>query len=77
VEVWSSVSQEHVLIIHGRIISSNEELFLFNVYAPFDVRGKQELWVSLSARLAHLRGKKVCVWGDFNVVRGVDERWST
>jgi len=34
VEVWSSVSQEHVLIIHGRFIKTNEIFYLFNVYAP-------------------------------------------
>ena len=76
VEVWSSVSQEHVLIIHGRMISSNEEFYLFNVYAPCDARGKQDLWVSLSQRLSHLRGQKVCVCVNFNVVRMRKERRS-
>jgi len=37
VEVWSTVSQEHVIIIH--------------VYAPCEVRAKKELWASLSIRL--------------------------
>jgi len=51
VEVWSLVSQDHVLIIHGRFIKSNDEFYLFNVYTLFDVRAKQELWVSLSDRI--------------------------
>jgi len=43
VEVWSSVSMKHVLIIHGRFINNNEEFYLFNIYAPFDKRAKQLL----------------------------------
>lgn len=34
VEVWSSVSFEHVLIIHGQFLDSNDEFYLFNIYAP-------------------------------------------
>jgi exonuclease III len=77
VEVWSSGSQEHVLHIHGRLIRSNEEFYMFNIYAPCEPRAKQELWVSVTARLEGLRGAKVCVCGDFNAVRTVEERWSS
>lgn len=49
VEVWSSVIQEHMLIIHGRFIRTNEEFHLFNVYAPCDLQGKQQLRASLMA----------------------------
>ena len=76
VEVWSTVSFEHVLVIHGRFLKSNEEFHMFNVYAPCDLRAKQMLWDSLSERLAPLRGTHVCVCGDFNVVRSRDERRS-
>ena len=75
-EVWSSVSKDHVLQIHGRFIRTNEVFYLFNIYAPCELRAKQELWVSLSARLQLLGGEKVCVCGDFNVVRSVEERRS-
>lgn len=34
------------------------------------------LWDSLSARLLLLDGKKVCVCGDFNIVRCMEERHS-
>ncbi|KEH33181.1 endonuclease/exonuclease/phosphatase family protein [Medicago truncatula] len=37
---------------------------------------RQALWNALSARLALLSGKKVCICGDFNAVRSVDERRS-
>ncbi|GAU22998.1 hypothetical protein TSUD_98270 [Trifolium subterraneum] len=41
VEVWSSVSFNHVLMIHGRFLKSHEEFFLFNVYAPCDNNAKR------------------------------------
>lgn len=56
----SSSSFDHVLSIHGRFISSNEEFHLFNVHAACNVQA--------------LRGKKVYVCGDFNAVRCREER---
>jgi exonuclease III len=41
VEVWSSVSREHVLWCHGRFLSSGEEFLVANVYAPCDDGAKQ------------------------------------
>lgn len=48
VEVWSSFSMQHVLIIHGRFTDYNDEFYLFNIYAPCDNGAKQLLWNSLS-----------------------------
>lgn len=56
VEVWSSFTQGHVFQIHGKFIKTNDEFYLFNVYAPCDGRAKKELWASLSVRLQLLRG---------------------
>lgn len=72
-EEWSSVSCAYTLIIHGRFIKSNEEFYLFNIYAPCDVLAKKLLWDTLTPRLQQLRGKKVCVCGDFNDVRSREE----
>ena len=72
VEVWSSVSFEHVLQIHGRFIQTNDVFYLFNIYTPCDPRASQELWVSMSKKLQMLRGEKVCVCGDFNAVRNLE-----
>lgn len=76
VEVWSSSSFDHVLSIHGRFIQTNEEFHLFNVYAPCDFHARQVLWASLTLHIQALRGKKVCVCGDFNAVRSREERKS-
>ncbi|MCH87513.1 cytochrome P450, partial [Trifolium medium] len=77
VKVWSTESREHVLWCHGRLITSGEELFVANVYAPCDDGAKQGLWDLLSARLQPLGRSRVCVCGDFNAVKHVDERRSS
>jgi exonuclease III len=41
VEMWSSISHEHVLWCHGRVVSSGEEFIVANVYAPCDPGAKQ------------------------------------
>ena len=43
VEVWSSVSQDNVLIIHGKFIRTNEVFYIFNVYAPCEARARHQL----------------------------------
>ena len=76
VEVWSSFSQDNVLIIHGKFIRTNEMFHIFNVYAPCEARARQLLWGALSVRLQLLQGSKVCVCGDFNAIRRPEERKS-
>jgi hypothetical protein len=76
VEVWATTSFEHIFVIHGRFLKSNEEFYVFNVYAPCDNRDQEVLWESLSVRILPSRGSKVCVCGDFNTVRSREERRS-
>ncbi|CAJ2662016.1 unnamed protein product [Trifolium pratense] len=76
VEMWWTESREHVLWCHGRFTKSGEEFFVANIYAPCDDLVKQQLWESISERLQSLAGKRVCVCGDFNAVKRVDERRS-
>ncbi|MCI37514.1 cytochrome P450, partial [Trifolium medium] len=77
VEVWSTESREHVLWCHGWFTKSGEEFFVANVYAPCDFGAKQELWDSLSVRIQTLGRRRVCVCGDFNAVKNVEERRSS
>ncbi|KAK2396412.1 DNA-(apurinic or apyrimidinic site) endonuclease [Trifolium repens] len=77
VEMWSTLSRDHVLWDNGRIIKTGEEFWVANVYAPCDPGAKQRLWDSLFAQLQVVSGSRVCVCGDFNAVRRVDERRST
>ncbi|CAJ2638568.1 unnamed protein product [Trifolium pratense] len=77
VEVWSTESHDYVLWCHERFSKTGEEFTVANVYAPCDDGAKQVLWDSLSVRLISLVGKKVCVCGDFNAVKLVDERRSS
>ncbi|KAK2352376.1 DNA-(apurinic or apyrimidinic site) endonuclease [Trifolium repens] len=77
VEVWSSVSRDHVLWCHGQFLSSGEEFYVANVYGPCDAGAKQGLWDSLAARIQSIAGNRVCVCGDFNAARFSDERRSS
>ncbi|GAU22961.1 hypothetical protein TSUD_247050 [Trifolium subterraneum] len=77
VEVWSSTSREHVLWCHGRFLKTGEEFYLANVYAPCEMGAKQSLWNSLLGRIHLLNGERVCVCGDFNAVRSIEERRSS
>ncbi|GAU34505.1 hypothetical protein TSUD_388170 [Trifolium subterraneum] len=76
VDVWASESHEFVLWCHGRFIKSGEEFSVANVYAPYDPGAKQQPWDSLSVRIQALGRSRVCVCGDFNAVRSIDERRS-
>ncbi|GAU50699.1 hypothetical protein TSUD_367350 [Trifolium subterraneum] len=77
VDVWSSESRDHVLWCHGRLIKTREEFFVANVYAPCDDGAKQRPWDLLFERLHMLGGRRVCVYGDFNAVKTVEERRSS
>ncbi|PNX85227.1 cytochrome p450, partial [Trifolium pratense] len=76
VDVWSSESFENVLWCHGRFVRSGVEFHLANVYAPCDSGAKQVMWDSLSVKIQALGRSRVCVCGDFNAVKSVDERRS-
>jgi len=43
VEVWSTTSFDHVLMITGRFLKSNEQFAVFNIYAPCDVSRQHTL----------------------------------
>jgi exonuclease III len=72
--IWSSMSYGNVLVIKGKVISSDEEFMIFNVYAPCDLAAKREMWVTLKSKVLNNNDVNVCVCGDFNSVRGEDER---
>jgi len=76
VEVCSSMSFDHVLVILGRFVKTGEHFDVFNVYAPCDFISQQDLWNNLSIRLSTLSNQNLCIFGDLNVVRCVEERRS-
>jgi len=77
VKVWSSMSFQHVLVISGRFVKTKENFVLWNVYAPFDIVRQEALWINMSTNLNPFIGQNVCICGDFNVIRCVDERCTT
>jgi len=76
VEVWFSMSFEHVLVISGCLVKTGVQFTVFNVYAPCDSASQQVLWNNLSSRLHMLSDMNVCLCGDFNAVRCMEERRS-
>ena len=76
VEVWSTTSFEHVLLIAGQFYKSNEQFVVFNIYAPCEGSCQQSLWVNITNRLVTYSDQNVCVCGDLNAVRNVSKRHS-
>lgn len=74
VDVSSSMSFGHVLVIKGKVISTSEEFVIVNVYAPCDLDAKKVLWERMSSLVLDNMNLCLCVCGDFNSVRNVEER---
>jgi exonuclease III len=63
----------------SRVGKGKQEFYVANIYAPCDDGANiyKRMWDSLSARLQSLARSRVCVCGDFNVVKHVEERRSS
>jgi hypothetical protein len=59
IDVWSSFSFRHVLAIKGKVLLTEEEFIIFNVYAPCDLVAKKMLWESLF--LLVINNSNVCI----------------
>ena len=73
-DVRFSMSFKHVLIIKGTIIDSGVEFMIVNVYAPCDLAAEKDLWERLQLLVSTNTDLCLCVCGDFNSVRSVEER---
>jgi len=76
VDVWTTSSFGHVFVIRGRVLISNEEFIIANVYAPCDTALKQALWGRLQSLAILNAESNLCFSGDFNSIRTVAERKS-
>jgi exonuclease III len=74
VVVFSSMRLDHALIIKGKDLSTNEDFMVCNVYAPCDLLAKKQLWDRLHILVTSNVECCLCVCGDFNSVRSVEER---
>jgi len=68
------MSFKHVLIIKGTVIDSGVEFMIVNVYAPCDLAAKKGLWERMQPLVSTNNDLCLCVCGDFNSVRCVEER---
>jgi hypothetical protein len=73
VDVRSSMSFGHVLVIKGTFIPNAQNFIIFNVYAPCDAAAKKSLWERLIPLVLNNSDVCVCVCGDFNSIRSVEE----
>ena len=73
VKVWATMSFDHVLVILGCFLKTGHRFAVFNVYAPCDASRPHVLWNNLSIILGTLSDQNVCVCGDFNTVRRIEE----
>ena len=76
VTVSTTISFYHVLVIVSHFLKINECFVLFHVYAPCDISRQQALWDNISLKLNSYVGQNICICGDFNAVRCVEERRS-
>lgn len=74
IDVWSSTSFAHVLVITGRIILTGEDIVIINVYAPCDMLAKRSLWERLTSFVTSRVELCLCLCGDLNSVCGMEER---
>jgi len=78
VDVWSTMSYNHVLVIKGMVVRSAEDFIIINVYMPCDSVAKQALWDVLLPIIVNNNDVCVCVCvcvcGDFNFVRTSEEK---
>ena len=74
IDVTSSVSFSHVLVIKGKVLLTGEDFVIFNVYASCDSEAKKILWGNLLLHIQNNNDVCICVCGDHNYVRSVDER---
>ena len=73
VEVWSTSCFNHALVIRGQVISTGIEFIIVNVYGPCDTTTKQVLWDNLTTFVFANSDATLCLCGDFNSVRSVEE----
>jgi exonuclease III len=74
IDVWAKFSFGHVLAIKGKDLLADEVFIIHNVYAPCDLPAKKLLWESLSLHVHNNSDVAICVCGDFNSVRFLEER---
>ncbi|XP_071695284.1 uncharacterized protein [Rutidosis leptorrhynchoides] len=69
-DIWCDVN---FVIVKGRWVAKNIEVFMVNVYAPQNVNDKASLWQRLSNFMSNNEGM-FALFGDWNAVRYESER---
>ncbi|KAL8552530.1 hypothetical protein ACS0TY_001277 [Phlomoides rotata] len=63
-----------MLVVNGRWVEDGGLCTIVNVYAPNLVALRGDLWEILQALVKQVTTERVCIVGDFNTIREVNER---
>ena len=70
------ISNPNVLIVEGRWLNIKLDIYMVNVYAPQDEKGKQHLWRYITEFMSSNLGHYI-IFGDFNFIRHRSERFGS
>lgn len=74
VEYINHQQSENWILLEGMVVSSKIKFVCFNIYSPSNIPRKKILWENLSNIFWNHRDDPVVLIGDFNSVRGKEER---
>ncbi|KAL8477025.1 hypothetical protein ACS0TY_029364 [Phlomoides rotata] len=58
----------------GGMLDENVDMVIITVYAPCSIPEKEQLWEAINIVVEQYNDRKLCVVGDFNSIREVNER---
>ena len=64
------------ILMVGEWIQEAQMITLVTIYSPCDIHNKRILWDSVKQLRQSMEGGLWCIMGDFNSIRGPDERFS-
>ncbi|KAL8477136.1 hypothetical protein ACS0TY_029438 [Phlomoides rotata] len=77
IEVFQKLSEwscRGMLVVNGRWVGDGSRCTIINVYTPNNSAQRGDLWELIKALADQHSTDKVCIIGDFNVIRGEKER---
>jgi len=69
-----SISKRGFIITIGKWGKDNIQVNIINVYLPCEINEKRHMWEDMIKYKEDVGGKVWCIFGDFNVVRNLEER---
>ncbi|XP_017245327.1 uncharacterized protein LOC108216978 [Daucus carota subsp. sativus] len=74
IKLETSSGNKNWLALVGQVSSSGQKFICINVYGPQSSTEKRSLWSNLGDLISMHEDKAICLVGDFNCVRGAEDR---